>query len=198
MCTAATPGGRSGNRRQTPPSLNLTSPKRKRGTQPRNHEWSVADPLAYYITWSCYGTRLHGDPRGTVDRNHNTPNTPFLAEDRTRNVHASERMSGPPYVLSNPARIVVEEVIRKHCQIREWSLLTVNVRTTHVHVVVNCHMRATPETAMEQFKAWATRRLREAGHATSEQKLRTEHGSTRWIDTSSSLAKAIDYVKHQQ
>ncbi|MCH8164939.1 MAG: hypothetical protein IH889_04955 [Planctomycetes bacterium] len=25
-------------------------------------------PLAYHITFGTYGTRLHGDPRGTVDR----------------------------------------------------------------------------------------------------------------------------------
>jgi hypothetical protein len=28
-------------------------------------------PLAYHITWGTYGTRLHGDERGTVDRSAN-------------------------------------------------------------------------------------------------------------------------------
>ena len=51
---------------------------------------------------------------------------------------------------------------------------------------------------MEQFKAWCTRRLREAGLAGAEQKVWTEHGSTRWIDSPNSLAQAIDYVLNQQ
>jgi hypothetical protein len=35
-------------------------------------------PLAYHITWGTYGTRLHGDKRGTVDRENNAFGTPVL------------------------------------------------------------------------------------------------------------------------
>src|SRR5438876_12296826 len=34
--------------------------------------------LAYHITWGTYGTRLHGDPRKTVDRQHNAYGEPIL------------------------------------------------------------------------------------------------------------------------
>ena len=37
--------------------------------------------LAFHITWGTYGTRLHGDPRGTVDRNHNHFGDPVLGYD---------------------------------------------------------------------------------------------------------------------
>jgi hypothetical protein len=33
-------------------------------------------PLAYLITFPTYGTWLHGDERGSVDRDHNLPGTP--------------------------------------------------------------------------------------------------------------------------
>ena len=35
-------------------------------------------PLAYLITFTCYGTRLHGHKSGSVDRRHNAPGSPFL------------------------------------------------------------------------------------------------------------------------
>lgn len=37
-----------------------------------------AIPLAYFITFSCYGTWLHGGKETSVDRDHNIPNTEFL------------------------------------------------------------------------------------------------------------------------
>lgn len=173
----------------------MTSPKRKRGELEAK---SMAEVIAYFISWSCYGTRLHGDSRGTVDREHNTPHTPYLAEDEERLLRARDRMTHAPFMLTAPAREVVDATIKKHCEIRAWALLALNVRTTHVHVVVDCQKRVSPETAMEQFKAWATRRLRESKHATADQKLWTQHGSTRWVDTSESLTEAIDYVLNHQ
>ena len=38
-------------------------------------------PLAYLLTFTCYGTRLHGDTRGTVDRNNNRYGMPFLSPE---------------------------------------------------------------------------------------------------------------------
>jgi len=38
-------------------------------------------PLAYFLTWQCYGCWLHGDPRGSVDSEHNRYGTPVLKRD---------------------------------------------------------------------------------------------------------------------
>ena len=35
-------------------------------------------PLAYLITFTCYGMRLRGDQAGSVDRKHNIPGTPLI------------------------------------------------------------------------------------------------------------------------
>src|SRR3990167_6381427 len=55
-------------------------------------------PLAYLITFTCFGTRLHGDESGSVDRNHNVPGTPFLPPDKTRLLAEEQRMKHEPYV----------------------------------------------------------------------------------------------------
>src|ERR1019366_10599368 len=41
-------------------------------------------PLAFFITFTTYGTWLHGRAPGSVDRQHNIPDTPFLPPDRER------------------------------------------------------------------------------------------------------------------
>src|SRR5688500_18791040 len=53
----------------------------------RDHEpqeFSTMNLLAYHITWGTYGTRLHGDPRKTVDRLHNQYGDPVLGYDEHR------------------------------------------------------------------------------------------------------------------
>jgi hypothetical protein len=41
-------------------------------------------PLAYFITFSCYGSRMHGADDGSVDVAHNQPGTAFLPADSKR------------------------------------------------------------------------------------------------------------------
>ncbi|MFM9994642.1 MAG: transposase [Phycisphaerales bacterium] len=159
----------------------------------------MAEPLAYFLTWTCHGTWLNGDERGSVDRDHNQLGTPHLPPDPKREARAAAKIDHAEIVLTPEARALVEAIIRHHCEIRGWNLRAINVRTNHVHVVVDCRgTPAGPETAMEQFKAWCTRRLREAGFVRPDQKVWTEHGSTRWINTDHSLAQAIDYVLKRQ
>ena len=73
-------------------------------------------PLAFLITYRCYGTWLHGDKRGSVDRRkfhrHGTPAMPAnkrLAEDETLELkHAA-------VTLDKAQRVVVEDAIREVC-----------------------------------------------------------------------------------
>jgi len=151
----------------------------------------MSKPLAYFLSWTCYGTWLHGDARGSADDLHNVRGTPYLAPDPARQRHEAGLMKHDPVTLSSEARRLVEETIRAHCEIRQWRLLAVNVRSNHLHFVVDCDGRIAPEDAMEQFKAWATRKLRERAFW-------TEHGSTRWINHEAGLLAAIDYVLNRQ
>ncbi len=51
---------------------------------------------------------------------------------------------------------------------------------------------------MADFKAWASRRLRESLDEPADRDRWTQHGSTRWVDTDASLAAAITYVIEEQ
>lgn len=153
-------------------------------------------PLAYFLSWTCYASWLHGDERGSVDRDHNAFGTPWLPPDPGREKREYERSRGPAVRLDGARRDIVRRTIEDHCRIRSWSIHALNVRTNHVHVVVSCAVA--PERAMDQFKAWCTRRLREAGLADKDARIWTEHGSTRYLWDEVSLAGAVKYVVEGQ
>jgi len=63
-------------------------------------------PLGYFLTFTCYGTWLHGDERGSVDREHNIPGTPILPPDTNRRGRERNGLSQPPYLLDQAHRQV--------------------------------------------------------------------------------------------
>ena len=156
----------------------------------------MGDPLAYFISFTTYGTWLHGRAPGSVDREHNLPGTPFLPADPTREVANREGLRQEPYILDEPRRAVVLRTIREVAAHRRWKLWAVHVRTNHVHIVVTAADK--PEKVMADFKAWASRRLREACAESADRDRWTQHGSTRYLNTEASLVGAIVYVVEEQ
>src|SRR6185295_7773591 len=100
--------------------------------------WNDTDiPLAHLITFRCYGSWLHGDPRGSVDQLHNQYKAPFAPVNENRKRHNSGMLKSDPVLLDASRRFSVEKAIRETCDHRKWQLRALNVRTNHVHVVVS-------------------------------------------------------------
>ena len=149
-------------------------------------------PAGYFITFTCYGTRLHGDDRGSVDRGHALPGTPFVRPDPDRVNRETERMTQPAMSLGAIHRNIVERTIIEVCAFREWDLKALNVRTNHVHAVVDAGVK--PERVMNDFKVWSTRRMREAGSIDRGRNVWSRHGSTIYLWTGRDLEGACAYV----
>ena len=158
----------------------------------------MSEPLAYFLTWTCYGTWLHGDARGSVDVDHNTPGTPYLDPHPGRIEIETRRLRRPTVNLTATARGIVDDTIVAHCAHRGWDLLALNVRTNHVHLVLTPHSDVAPERIMSELKGWATRRLREAGCFLRDASIWTEHGSTRYLWKERDVYAAMDYVLERQ
>ena len=105
-------------------------------------------------------------------------------------------MRGPAVELTEDQRRIVAATIQEVAAHRRWGIHTVNVRTNHVHVVVTAPGQL-PEKVMNDFKAWATRRLREAGMAGAGA-LWSRHGSTPHLYSEAALAEAVHYVSQLQ
>ena len=153
-------------------------------------------PLAYLITFRCYGTWLHGHSRGSVDRLHNRYGAPLIAPNRRWLQHNERALKHPPVNLSRRRRTAVKEAIQEVCRIRRWQLWTCNIRTNHVHTVVtaNCD----PEIVLNTFKANATRKMREAGCWQSQGTPWVRKGSKRRLWTEQDIIAAIVYVECEQ
>src|SRR2546430_4812476 len=125
--------------------------------------WNDTDiPPAHLITFRCYGTWLHGDTRGAVDREHNQYKGPYASANDNRNRHNKEMLKGEPVVLDAARRASVETAIRETCVYRRWTLHAINVRTNHVHIVVSIEAKKS-ELALNAFKSNATRQMRQDG-----------------------------------
>ena len=149
----------------------------------------------YFITWTTYGTWLHGDDRGSVaDVGRESV---LVGTNRSRLDRVSSQMIDDPCVMNTTMREVVDRAIRRHAEVRSWIIHTLNVRTNHVHVVVGAS-GTRPEVVAGQFKAWGTRDLRAAELINGLERVWTKKASTRWINDAGSLRKAIDYVERHQ
>ncbi len=153
-------------------------------------------PVAYLITFHTYATWLHGTDRGSVDREHNTPGTPFLEPDPRREDTEAQRLKHPPITLDDEQRAVVEAAINEVAGHRGWTIHALNVRTNHVHVVVSADVP--PERVMADFKAYATRRMVERGVLAESTKPWSRHGSTRYLWNEQAATAAGQYVAEAQ
>src|SRR6185503_21119000 len=93
-------------------------------------------PLAFLITFRCYGTWLHGDVRGSVDRHRNRFGAPLIPSDLRWQRENFNNLKEDPVKLSKKQRHLVTLAIKETCELRKWRLDAVNVRSNHCHVVV--------------------------------------------------------------
>ena len=151
-------------------------------------------PLAYLITFRCYGTWLHGDPGGSTDQKHNVYGTPKIAPSQPFENANRKQLKHAPVVLDARRRGVVEAGVRGVCEHRKYVLRALNARTNHVHCVVSAMCK--PEPVLDALKAYATRALRRAGLIGLKTRPWARHGSTIYLYlwTEKNVAKAIEYV----
>ena len=159
--------------------------------------WNDTDtPLAYLISFRNYGTWLHGDKRGAIDRFNNRHGAPYLPPNETWQHHIRKQLKTHPLILGARERGAVNKALRETCDIRRWNLHACNVRTNHVHAVVTANRRA--DLVLSAFKANATRQLREDKLWLHPFSPWAHKGSKIMLWSERSLLNAIDYVLNGQ
>ena len=153
-------------------------------------------PLAYLISFRAYGTWLHGDRRGSVDRFHNRYGTPRIPPNEQWRKYNLASLKQPPVKLSSRRRAAIENAIKETCKIRGWVLLALNARTNHIHTVVSANSK--PEPVLNAFKANATREMREAGCWHSERSPWIPRGSKKYLWDEDAVSAAVVYVLYEQ
>ena len=156
----------------------------------RTVEVPMADgPIAYFITWTTYGTRLQGDERGWRKRRSS------LQRDSQPQLKAwhSQRLLYPVWKLTSPERKLVEAEVRRVCDWRDWTLWACSARTNHVHCTITA-MGIAGGKVREQLKANCTRVLREHSVCYRNRPVWSRNGDVQFIDDEEALERRIDYI----
>ena len=155
----------------------------------------MREPIAYHLTWTCYGQWLPGDARGFVDREHRTPDSPYAEPDLRLYTASANRMAEHACWLSDRHRAVAQAALEEACQHRGWTLEEVNVQPDHVHLA----LRAPPLTgkrAMEALKSWATMCLNRA--FPRRNRWWTKGGKVELIYNEAHLRSVTAYIRRQR
>ena len=153
-------------------------------------------PVGFLISFRCFGTWLHGDERGSVDRFHNVYGTPKLGPEPARVRYERKLMKRAPVRLNAKQRAAVEKGVREACEKRGWELWVVNPRTNHVQSVVTANCSS--KKVLSTLKAYATKAMRESACWQSDESPWSYRGSRRSLCTQKSLVAAIAYVLYDQ
>ena len=153
-------------------------------------------PLAYFLTFTTYGTWLHGQSPGSVDDEHNEVGSKFVEPNPKRRAANREQMTQEPYLLDSRRRKVVRDAIIEECRFRGWTLHALHVRNNHVPLVVSAQRE--PEFVMRACKANASERLNQTGFETADRKRWTAHRSTRYLWSETAVAEKVHYTLHGQ
>jgi REP element-mobilizing transposase RayT len=155
------------------------------------------EPLAYLITIRTYGTWLHGDARGSMDRvKYNGYGEPKIPENARWKESEAANLKSPKFELDIRQRDEVKLAISDFCNHRNYILLALNVRSNHVHLVASSDRK--PEFLMNGTKSYATRWLRNTGLIGADTKVWSRHGSTRYLWTEKQVGAAVAYVMYEQ
>lgn len=150
------------------------------------------DPLAFFITWTIYGSHLQGDHDGwRLRRKGYQSPQPQLA------LWHRKRLKYEVKLLSPDERKLIEAECERHCCHRGWHLWAINARTSHVHIVVTAD-QCSGKTVRDQLKANCTRGLRARWKQFCNQPVWTIGGDWQCINCEKDLETVCLYVREAQ
>jgi REP element-mobilizing transposase RayT len=153
-------------------------------------------PPAYLITFTTYGTRLHGSEQGSYDRGgagrsaRRQPANPGLER------YERGLLDQPAFGFDRKQAEVALQAIRVTAEHRGWDLLAASVGLTHVHAVVKAEHD--PKQVIRDMKSYASRALNRAGYDGPERKRWTRNGYRQYLWKRADVLHAIEYVLNRQ
>jgi REP element-mobilizing transposase RayT len=153
-------------------------------------------PLAYHITFGTYGSRLHGDERLTVDREHNEYGAPFLIHDEERRTGEAASLRRPPVELTMEQRLLTEATIPGVCDRGGWTYHIAACRPDHVHVLLAAEQEG--KAVRKWLKRWLGEAISSRWRSHNRQDWWAEGGSVKWIWQPEYLEAAYEYIERQR
>jgi hypothetical protein len=146
------------------------------------------EPLAYFITFTVYGTFLQGDSRWWRSRGKGWQAPQPLLEQWHR-----DRLNHDVVLLDDDQREAVKAEIERFSVYRGWKLWKANPRSNHVHIAVTA-MGYNGAKVRDQIKANCTRVIRQSWPMFIGRPVWTVGGDWQCINTDEELERVILYA----
>lgn len=153
-------------------------------------------PSAYFITFTTYGTWVHADARGSVNRNQNEYDTPRIKPNAQYAKEMHDKQKHDQFILSEEKRETILQSIIEACKYYHWYLHAAHVRTNHVHILLCA--KENPDTVTTKIKSYATRFLKKNHPDIPDQKFWTRGKSARYIWNSTFIVPVMQYIVEHQ
>lgn len=155
-----------------------------------------SQPIAYFYTITTYGTWLHGDERGSVNRKGETLGTHYLKPYPKLEALRKSQLAQEPLMLDAKMRDAVQRAIEAYCAFKNLNPLEINVRTNHVHAAIAGTEE--PTKTLQGIKAYATRALRDEGLIARDRSAWTSGGSKQKCFTPEDVERVREYIRNGQ
>ncbi len=152
-------------------------------------------PLAYHITFGTYGTRLHGDPRGTVDRTQNQPGDPIIGQNEDWLQLELSNLKGDPVWLDETLCRSVELAAPDICVRGGWQHHVTACQANHVHMLVSSDDEG--KLVRRLIKRWLTQHLNDTG-LIRPVRWWAKGGSVKWVWDQAYFDNVYEYVVRQR
>jgi REP element-mobilizing transposase RayT len=165
--------------------------------------------IAHHIIWTCYGTWLPNDPRGSTSKtiridaiaelgelHYGRKRVQPLGRDIRAFYQAARQV--PKHAVNlfdEAARAVVAEVFDEVIRQDKLTCWACAVMPDHVHILIRKH-RLTFEEMMENLKDASAARLRAAGQFPADHPVWTAHGGRSvFLDQPDEVRRTISYIE---
>jgi REP element-mobilizing transposase RayT len=157
-----------------------------------------SQPLAYHITFGTYGTRLHGDSRGTVDRTRNKHGDPIIGRNADWHGLEAGKLLGRPVVFDQAVRGRIEQAIRGVCERGGWECHAAACQANHVHALITSGDDS--KLIRRLLKRWLSQCLNsEVGEDTQTPgRWWAKGGSIKWVWDEAYFENVRRYIERQR
>jgi len=161
----------------------------------------------WFLTWTCYGQWLPGDPRGFVsnkfegeitEKKNNRLNAPIDSGRPQLYALSRNLLSNAPIFLTLEQAQLVQEQFIETAKFRNWTIITCAIMSNHVHILLGVPGDPDPNKLLHDLKAYSSRKLCEYFPRPASGTWWTSNGSTRKIDSENSWMRCIDYIQNQE
>lgn len=192
---------------------NRREPHRDKDSEPHRVDADSPPTQTWHITFGTYATRLHDDPRPTVDRRHNQVNTPFPPPDPDR----QQAPTDPPLLLTRAQCFHIEALIPQLCDRGGWTFITCAApyehqnepreprradadspkHGNHVHTLLSAPRHVHGKQIRHWLKRWLSESLTKT-FGPPPKRWWADAGSTKPVKDPQYRRNATDYINRQR